>query len=100
MCVCFRGQCNACRSSACVATFGDYVPKLPTPTPLTGISMRNEVVARAQNFEIIQVIYNGNFVGLEFSQNGRRQQMVDITHMSDVRLKFINDPAQRPSRLP
>src|SRR6185437_10542299 len=54
-----------------VAAFTQYVPEASSLATLASISPGNHVVCGAEQLEIIQVVNNRNFVGLQLPEYGR-----------------------------
>src|ERR1700740_3302278 len=73
------------RAQAGITLLLDRVPELAALAGLTGLPAQNQIVAGAQDLEIVQVIQDRNSLLLQLPQDGRRQMMIDISHMSYVR---------------
>ena len=58
--VCFQRKNSARRAPAAITVFCHNIPETPALASLAYPSSRHQVVVRTQQFEIIQVIQNGN----------------------------------------
>src|SRR5689334_4774437 len=75
------------------------MPESPSPASFACTAVRHQVVGRAYQLEVIQVVEHGDALGFQLPQNGWGQVMIDVAHVGDIRTKFRDQATQLLSRL-
>ena len=70
------------------------MPKLTSSAPVTDLAVRYHVVGGTDQFQVIDVIKNGDTLTMELPQNRRREVVVDVANMCHVGPKLRDGPPQ------
>ncbi|MGE5737092.1 MAG: hypothetical protein ACM34E_18505, partial [Acidobacteriota bacterium] len=60
------------------------MPKLTSSASVTDLAVRNQVVGGTDQFQVVDVIKNGDTLTVELPQNRRREVVVDVANMCHV----------------
>jgi hypothetical protein len=82
-----------------VTARGHHMPEPSARATITVAAMSDQVVARANDLEIVQVIEDGNALRMQFPKDRRGEMVIDVAHVRDVRPECRQDPAQFSSHL-
>lgn len=93
----FEGE-NCRGRSVRITALGEGVPIIPAVACVACSTVRDAVVAWAEQLEVIHVIQDRNSVGLQFPEDGWREVMIDVADMRNIGPKFGDHCAQAPPR--
>src|SRR5208337_229767 len=93
------GHQRQARAESRIAARPQRMPEGAAFARFADLSLRKQVVAGAEQLEIVQVIDDGNVLRFQYPEDGRRDMMIDIAHMSNVRTEFLDHGPDAPPRL-
>ena len=88
------GEQQGLGGRAVVTSLGDHVPEVSARAAFADFSVGDRVVARTGQFEIIDVIDDGNLASAKFPKNRGREVVVDISDVGDLRAEGLDEKTQ------
>ena len=86
----FGGEHDGAGARAGITVLSDDVGEGALFASGAGFAVRDAVVGRAEDLEVVQVVENGDAAALEFPEDRRREMMIDAADVGDVRAKVGN----------
>ena len=75
------------------------MPELAPFARLARLPLQYQVIGRAEQLKVIDVIDHGNVLRFQFPQNRRRQMVIDAPNMRDIRPELLDHRANPPPRV-
>src|SRR5262249_61191421 len=93
------GKYNRGSRSTRITTLANDVVEAPALTSVAGTPSRNHVVAWTEQFEVVHVVQHRYALCLQFPEDRRREVVVDVAHVRNIRTEIRDHPADFFSRL-